>query len=373
MNSISDEKCYICEGFRSQYHPPNIDFFITKSDIPTKVCSLCYLQFRKKYNTDIDKIFANGDIIELQKPKQIIKDQTILNDHKEYANKYSHRNVVLSLVFIVSMLFNYFIVDQLPKHSYYPLGFLSFILILFLMFLYNIIKEKHNPFKDTVNYYKEIDLKYNVDLGTYKDLKCKWQKESVKAIKDMVLDFRSTVLKAEKLEIERQKELERQRQFELDCLEAEKRKKEAVERERKQEQELIDWRRRREYWLGLNEDKTGRRFEKAVQKLFKDLNKKAYLTGGTGDRGIDLVVDNGIGVQCKCWRKSVPGEEVNKLIGACFHKKYKEGVLISLVGFTKEAKEIAALSSHNGLEIKLWSINKLVELSKEVENKDILT
>ena len=88
-------------------------------------------------------------------------------------------------------------------------------------------------------------------------------------------------------------------------------------------------------------------FEKLVGLLYSDSGFKVERRGGAkADGGIDLIVRHpteGEGaIQCKHWRRIKVGvKDVRELVGAMADFQIKQGVIVTISGFTEEARALA--------------------------------
>ena len=92
----------------------------------------------------------------------------------------------------------------------------------------------------------------------------------------------------------------------------------------------------------------GQMFEEYVCDLFTLLGKKAEITPGSGDRGVDIIVydgDDKIAVQCKCYSENVSNDAVQEVYsGKDFYKCNKARVITNNY-FTDRAIEIAEVNN----------------------------
>lgn len=87
-------------------------------------------------------------------------------------------------------------------------------------------------------------------------------------------------------------------------------------------------------------------FEKALAVVFRNLGYSVTRRGGANpDGGIDLELRDGtdcIAVQCKQWRTTKIRENiVREFLGALTHAKISKGLIVTLCGYTQEAKRLA--------------------------------
>ncbi len=107
---------------------------------------------------------------------------------------------------------------------------------------------------------------------------------------------------------------------------------------------------------------TPREFEDMVVELHQVFGHQAKRTGGTGDHGVDVVVQTKQGekcvIQCKRWRGSVGEPVIRDFYGVMHHEKADQGIVITTGKFTRPAREWAKgkpLALYDGNEfMKLW-------------------
>jgi len=88
-----------------------------------------------------------------------------------------------------------------------------------------------------------------------------------------------------------------------------------------------------DYWFSLS----GHEFEYKLANLYKSLGYKAEVTKGSGDAGIDIILEKDgekICVQCKAHKKPVGPAIVRELYGSMFSSGFNQGILVCLGGFT---------------------------------------
>lgn len=112
----------------------------------------------------------------------------------------------------------------------------------------------------------------------------------------------------------------------------------------------------REYWLRLD----GSSFEREVAALLRRLGHAVQLTGGAGDGGVDLLLDDSTVVQCKAHRTPISPTAVRDLLGAKHDRRATHAILICTSGFTRASRDFA---SRNGIE--MWDADTLIELNSK--------
>ncbi len=111
------------------------------------------------------------------------------------------------------------------------------------------------------------------------------------------------------------------------------------------------------FWNGL----TGRALEIEVANLLSRIGHKATLTPGSGDGGVDIVLDEGTIVQCKAhWASASPGV-LRELYGTLIHQRAPRAILISLNGVTNGVHSFI-----NGKPITVWDRSRLISIQKSI-------
>ncbi|MGD2103628.1 MAG: restriction endonuclease [Anaerolineae bacterium] len=90
-------------------------------------------------------------------------------------------------------------------------------------------------------------------------------------------------------------------------------------------------------------------FERYVAILFEADGYRVRRTGGSGDRGVDIVVQQGGTrsiVQCKRYEEAIGPSIVRELIGALTNAGLKEGYLVTTSDFTAGAEREARKSPY---------------------------
>lgn len=117
---------------------------------------------------------------------------------------------------------------------------------------------------------------------------------------------------------------------------------------------------KKEFWVNLDPYE----FEIEVAKLFEKHKYSAYLTKGSGDGGVDIILDkNGqkIAVQCKHHASPVGPNYIRELIGVTASQDYSACIFVSLNGYTKTAENEARQSK---VKIELLSLPDLISLNE---------
>ncbi len=88
----------------------------------------------------------------------------------------------------------------------------------------------------------------------------------------------------------------------------------------------------------------GHEFEHFVADLFRKQGYSVKRTPGSGDQGIDLLVDmegRKVAIQLKRWRMPVGNKAVQETFTGMFYYQAQEGWLITTSSFTKSARDAA--------------------------------
>jgi restriction system protein len=94
-------------------------------------------------------------------------------------------------------------------------------------------------------------------------------------------------------------------------------------------------------------------FEKIVGLTFRKLGYSVTTRGGANpDGGIDLIIEKDgqrTAIQCKHWKTwKVGASDVRELVGAITHAEIQKGIIVTIRGYTREAKQLA---EEDGIEI----------------------
>lgn len=109
---------------------------------------------------------------------------------------------------------------------------------------------------------------------------------------------------------------------------------------------------------------TGHEFENFVSYLFHKLGYSSEVTKGSGDQGIDVIVEkNGrkIGVQTKCYSSSVTNKAIQEVVAGLRYYNLSKGIVVTNNYFTESARELAISN-----DVILWDRNILKEKILEV-------
>lgn len=112
------------------------------------------------------------------------------------------------------------------------------------------------------------------------------------------------------------------------------------------------------FWQGLD----GRAFEREVASLLQKTGRTTQLTPATGDKGVDIILEDGTLVQCKAHKSPVGPAVARELYGTMRHFKARRGLLISRSGFTGGVRQFV-----RGKPILLWDLGCLIGLQKDLD------
>jgi uncharacterized Zn finger protein (UPF0148 family) len=105
---------------------------------------------------------------------------------------------------------------------------------------------------------------------------------------------------------------------------------------------------------------TGPKFEELIASLFKRDGYLVHRCGGSGDEGIDLILEMAETrdvVQCKRWKADVGSPVVRDFYGALMHANARHGFIITTASFSQSARAFARgkpISLISGSDILRW-------------------
>ena len=123
------------------------------------------------------------------------------------------------------------------------------------------------------------------------------------------------------------------------------------------------WQKRERYWKSLR----GRKFEKALARLYSDIGYTVRKTKGSGDEGVDLILwkdEKKMVVQCKGHEKPIGVSAIRDLYGAMMHFGADSAVLACPAGFTRGVGKFAT-----DKPIQLVSATDLIKMVESVGNR----
>jgi hypothetical protein len=135
----------------------------------------------------------------------------------------------------------------------------------------------------------------------------------------------------------------------------ERMKRYAAFREEELKFEIWLLRTQEDFWNSLS----GTEFEHEVVALLNRAGYAAQLTAGSGDGGVDIVLDGGTIIQCKARRGPCGPAILRELYGSLHDFGAQKAILISREGFTRASLEFA-----EGKPIDLWDRSTLIALQR---------
>ena len=110
--------------------------------------------------------------------------------------------------------------------------------------------------------------------------------------------------------------------------------------------------------------RSGRELEVALADLFSSFGYEVALTKGSGDGGVDVIVETSSRtylIQSKGWQSRVGVPTVRELAGVVAHTPHREpvGVVLATGGFTAEAEKFASDAG-----VLLWGPDMLTQIAK---------
>jgi restriction system protein len=110
-------------------------------------------------------------------------------------------------------------------------------------------------------------------------------------------------------------------------------------------------------------------FERFVARLFRKKGYKVHIRGASGDKGVDLMLEQVGGrraiVQCKRYRRSVGPEVVRELFGTLIHERVSHAFLVTTADISQSARDWA-----QGKPMTLIDGSLLMEVSNNLMNQD---
>jgi hypothetical protein len=118
----------------------------------------------------------------------------------------------------------------------------------------------------------------------------------------------------------------------------------------------------KDYWKSLR----GVEFEKALANLYKSLGYSVLITKGSGDEGIDLILEKDNKetiVQCKGHEKPIGVGAIRDLYGVLMHTRADSAILACPAGFTDGVIKFA-----HGKPIELIELVDIIDMAESVSN-----
>ena len=105
---------------------------------------------------------------------------------------------------------------------------------------------------------------------------------------------------------------------------------------------------------------TGDEFERLIASLFQRDGYRVMRRGGSGDEGIDLVLEIGGSkdvVQCKRWKNDIGSPVIREFYGSMIHMGARHGYVVTTASFSPSARGFAvgkAITLVDGLRLLAW-------------------
>jgi hypothetical protein len=110
---------------------------------------------------------------------------------------------------------------------------------------------------------------------------------------------------------------------------------------------------------------SGTQFELYVAGLLRAMGHNTRVLGGSGDQGVDLIVDyfgERVAVQCKNYAKPVGDKPVQEVYTGAKHHRCQQAWVVAPTGFTNGASELA-----ESVEVKLFDAGSIRSWIREVD------
>jgi hypothetical protein len=137
-------------------------------------------------------------------------------------------------------------------------------------------------------------------------------------------------------------------------------------REKLHNYELYERKLTEDFWFSLS----GYQFEMEITKILQPFFKEVILTKGSGDGGVDIIINNydetRIIIQCKAHKKPIGPESVRALVGVMGQFNATKGVFIALGGFSKGAKEVAMYAG-----LYMMDLSDVIKIHKSSEWREL--
>jgi restriction system protein len=110
---------------------------------------------------------------------------------------------------------------------------------------------------------------------------------------------------------------------------------------------------------------SGVQFEHFVADLFWAMGHRAAVLGGSGDQGVDVVVDyqgKRVAVQCKNYKRAVGNKPVQEVFAGARHHRCAQAWVVAPAGYTKGARDLARSTG-----VLLFDVNGIRQWIKKVD------
>ncbi len=117
-------------------------------------------------------------------------------------------------------------------------------------------------------------------------------------------------------------------------------------------------RKKEEFWVKMD----GHKFEREIEKLLRSVGHSVERTRGSGDMGVDLILNADTIIQCKATKSAVSPSVARDLLGTMTHFNKTKGILISAGGFTSGTKSFCQDNN-----IELWDLDRIIGIAESVK------
>jgi restriction system protein len=121
---------------------------------------------------------------------------------------------------------------------------------------------------------------------------------------------------------------------------------------------------------------SGAQFEHFVADLLRAMGHRATVLGGSGDQGVDVIVDyesQRVAIQCKNYKRAVGNKPVQEVYAGARHHRCHHAWVVAPAGFTKGAHELArsvGVRLFDANSIRKW-IKQTDEAAKQSEKESV--
>jgi restriction system protein len=110
---------------------------------------------------------------------------------------------------------------------------------------------------------------------------------------------------------------------------------------------------------------SGVQFEHFVAHLFQEMGHRATALGGSGDQGVDVILDyfgKRVAVQCKNYKRAVGNKPVQEVYAGARYHRCAQAWVVAPAGYTKGAHDLARSTG-----VLLFDANGIRQWIKEVD------
>lgn len=113
---------------------------------------------------------------------------------------------------------------------------------------------------------------------------------------------------------------------------------------------------------------SGTQFEFFAARVFQALGYRATVLGGSGDQGVDLILqasDGKIAVQCKNYKKPVGNKPVQEVYAGARHHRCPQAWVVAPAGYTKGAHQLA-----RSVGVRLFDANSIRQWIRQIDEAE---